>query len=149
MDILAGMLAYVAGIGALFAALAVSFFVFFATPREPLQTETQPQNARAMLVRPSTPNKPAAEARAKRNATQSAGPSEKGAERHAAAAGSSLAAQATASARDPPAQTRRIHGSSAAAHPRRARAARPTSRTQALRAGSSVTPIEFRRNLQA
>jgi cytoskeletal protein RodZ len=145
MDILAGMLAYVAGIGALFAALAVSFFVFFA----PLQTETQPQNARAMLVRPSTPNKPAAEARAKRNATQSAGPSEKGAERHAAAAGSSLAAQATASARDPPAQTRRIHGSSAAAHPRRARAARPTSRTQALRAGSSVTPIEFRRNLQA
>jgi hypothetical protein len=136
------MLAYVAGIGALFAALAVSFFVFFATPHEPLQTETQPQNARAMLVRPSTPNKPAAEARAKRNATQSAGPSEKGAERHAAA-------QATASARDPPAQTRRIHGSSAAAHPRRARAARPTSKTQALRAGSSVTPIEFRRNLQA
>jgi hypothetical protein len=35
------MLAYVAGIGALFAALAVSFFVFFATPHEPLQTETQ------------------------------------------------------------------------------------------------------------
>lgn len=101
MDILAGMLAYVAGIGALFAGLAVSFFVFFATPHEPLQTETQPQNARAMLVRPSTPNKPAAEARAKQNATQSAGHSEKAVERHAAAAGSSLAAPATASARDP------------------------------------------------
>jgi hypothetical protein len=101
MDILAGMLAYVAGIGALFAALAVSFFVFFATPHESLQTETQPQNARAMLVRPSTPSKSAAEARVKQNATQSAGHSEKAAERHATAAGSSLAAQATASARDP------------------------------------------------
>ena len=53
MDILAGMLAYVAGIGALFAGLAVSFFVFFSTPHEPLQTQTQPQSASAMLVRPS------------------------------------------------------------------------------------------------
>jgi hypothetical protein len=93
MDILAGMLAYVAGIGALFAGLAVSFFVFFSTPHEPLQTETQPQSASAMLVRPSTPNKSAAlEARA----TQSAGQSEK----HAAAAGSPGAAQPTASARN-------------------------------------------------
>ena len=77
MDILAGMLAYVAGIGAVFAALAISFSVFFATPHVPLQTEAAPQNASAMLVRPSTPNKPAVEARAKQNATQSAGPQRK------------------------------------------------------------------------
>lgn len=110
MDILAGMLAYVAGVGAVFATLAVSFFVFFATPHVPLQTETQPQNSSAMPVRPSMPNKPAAEARVKQNATQSAGYSEKPAERHAAAAGSSVHAQATASARDP----QRKHAASAA-----------------------------------
>jgi hypothetical protein len=110
MDILAGVLVYVAGIGALFAGLAVSFFVFFATPHEPLQTETQPQNARAMLVRPSTPNKPALEASAKQNATHSASHFEKSAEKHTAAADSSVAAQTTASARDP----RRKHAASAA-----------------------------------
>jgi hypothetical protein len=110
MDILAGMLAYVAGVGAVFATLAVSFFVFFATPHVPPQTETQPQNASAMLVRPSTPNKPAVEERAKQNATQSAGYSERAAERHAAAAGSSVRAKATASARDP----QRKHAASAA-----------------------------------
>jgi hypothetical protein len=109
MDILAEMLAYVAGIGALFAGLAVSFFVFFATPHEPLQTETQPQNARAMLVRPSTPNKPAVEARAKQNATRSAGHFQK----HAAA-GSPVAEQTTAAARDP----RHKHAASAAQAPR-------------------------------
>jgi hypothetical protein len=96
MDILAGMLAYLAGIGALFAGLAVSFFVFFATPHEPLQTETQPQSASAMLVRPSTPNKPAVAAHAKQSAMQSAGHSEK----HAAAGGSPGTARPTASARD-------------------------------------------------
>ena len=97
MDILAGMLAYVTGIGALFAGLAVAFFVFFSTPHEPRQTETQPQGASAMLVRPSTPNKAATvEAHAKQNAMQSTGRSEK----HAAAAGSSGSAQPTASARD-------------------------------------------------
>jgi hypothetical protein len=97
MDILAGMLAYVAGIGALFAGLAVSFFVFFSTPHESRQTETPPQSASAMLVRPSTPKKPAAvEAHAKQNATQSAGHAEK----HAAAAGSPGGAQPTASAGD-------------------------------------------------
>jgi hypothetical protein len=107
MDILAGMLAYVAGIGALFASLAVSFFVFFSTPHEPLQTETQPQSARAMLVRPSAPNKPAAvEARATQSATQTDGHSEK----HAAAAGARGAAQQTASPRD----LRRKHAASAA-----------------------------------
>ena len=93
MDILAGMLAYVAGIGALFAGLVVSFFVFFATPHEPLQTETQPQSASAMLVRPSAPNKPAA---VEAHATQSAGHSEK----HAAAASSPGTARPAASARD-------------------------------------------------
>ncbi|MBO0718388.1 MAG: hypothetical protein J2P55_13775 [Rhizobiales bacterium] len=100
MDILAGVLAYVAGIGALFAALAVSFFVFFSTPHEPAQTATQPQSASAMLVRPSTPkpsarNKRAAvETRAKQSARQSANHSEK----HEAR--SPDAAELTASARD-------------------------------------------------
>jgi hypothetical protein len=97
MDILAGMLAYVAGVGALFAGLAVAFFVFFSTPHEPRQTEIQPQSASAMLVRRSTPNKAATvEAHAKQNAMQSASHSEK----HAAAAGSSGSAQPAASARD-------------------------------------------------
>jgi hypothetical protein len=90
MDILAGMLAYVAGIGALFAGLAVSFVVFFSTPDEPLQTQTQPQSASAMLVQPTTPNKPpVVEAHAKQTA-----------EKPAAAAGSPVAAQPAASARD-------------------------------------------------
>ena len=95
MDILASMLAYLAGIGALFARLAVSFFVFFSTPHEPLQTQ---QSASAMLVRPSTPNKPAAvEARAKQSADHF--------EKHTTAAGSPGSAQA--SARD-------VHGKYAA-----------------------------------
>lgn len=93
MDILASMLAYVASIGALFAGLAVSFFVFFSTPQEPLQTQTRPQSASAMLVRPSAPNKPAA---VEAHATRSAGHSEK----HAAAASSPGTAQPAASARD-------------------------------------------------
>ncbi len=63
MDILAGMLAYIAGLGALFGALAVAFFVFFAGPKDALQTQAQSQSASAMLVRPSTANK--VEARAK------------------------------------------------------------------------------------
>lgn len=110
MDILAGVLAYVAGIGALFAALAVSFFVFFSTPHEPVQTATQPQGASAMLVRRSAPkpsahNKQAAvETRAKQSATQSGNHSEK----HPA--GSPDAAQLAASARD----ARRNHPASAA-----------------------------------
>jgi len=84
MDILASMLAYLAGIGALFTGLAVSFFVFFSTPHEPLQTQ---QSASAMLVRPSTPNKPAAvEARAKQSADHF--------EKHTTAAGSPGGAQA-------------------------------------------------------
>jgi hypothetical protein len=101
MDILAGMLAYVAGIGALFAGLAVSFFVFFSTPNEPLQTQAQRQSASAMLVRPSTPNKPpVVEAPAQQTAGRSEKPAEKLAEKPAAAAGSSVAAQPAASARD-------------------------------------------------
>jgi hypothetical protein len=63
MDILAAMLAYVAGIGALIAGLAISFSVFFAAQNPPLQPQSQPQNASAMLVRPSsagTPNEPTA-----------------------------------------------------------------------------------------
>ena len=57
MDILAGILAYVAGIGALVAGVAISFSVFFATQNPPLQTQSQ-QNASAMLVRPSTAGTP-------------------------------------------------------------------------------------------
>ncbi len=53
MDILAGMLAYIAGIGAIFAGLAVSFSVFVATPNKPVE----PQSATAMIVKPSAPNK--------------------------------------------------------------------------------------------
>jgi hypothetical protein len=64
MDILGGLLVYLAGIAALFAGLALSFFVFYSTPYEPPQPK--PQSASAMLVQPSTLNKPAAvEARAK------------------------------------------------------------------------------------
>jgi len=62
MDILSGMLAYIAGIGAIFAGLMVSFSVFVATPNKPVE----PQSATAMLVKPSAPNKAvAAEAGAK------------------------------------------------------------------------------------
>jgi type IV secretory pathway VirB10-like protein len=53
MDILAGMLAYIAGIGAILAGLAVSFSVFVATPNKPVE----PQSATAMIVKPSAPNK--------------------------------------------------------------------------------------------
>jgi hypothetical protein len=53
MNILAGMLAYIAGIGAIFAGLVVSFSVFVATPNKPVE----PQSATAMLVKPSAPNK--------------------------------------------------------------------------------------------
>jgi hypothetical protein len=53
MDILAGMFAYIAGIGAIFAGLLVSFSVFVATPNKPVE----PQSATAMLVKPSAPNK--------------------------------------------------------------------------------------------
>jgi hypothetical protein len=149
MDVLAGMLAYVAGIGALFAALAVSFFVFFATPHESLQTETQPQNVRAMLVRPSAPNKPTAEARVKQNATQSAGHSEKVAERHAAAAVPRSLHRRPHPPEIPSANAPQPRLKRGGSSKKSAPAAGPTSRTQALRAGFSVTPIEFRRNLQA
>jgi hypothetical protein len=101
MDILAGMLAYVAGIGALIAGLAISFSVIFATHNSPLQTETQPQpqSASAMVVRPSTAgttNKPTAiGAIAKQTANHA-----NHAEKNAAAAATSGAARAPASVRD-------------------------------------------------
>jgi len=93
MDILAGMFAYVAGIGALVAGLAVSFFVFFAVPQEPIQTQAGPQTASAMLVRPSMANKPVTvDPHAKQSASHS--------EEHAAVAALPSAAQPTAYARD-------------------------------------------------
>src|SRR5262249_4857718 len=73
MDILAGMLAYVAGIGALFAGLAVAFFVFVATPKAPPQAQSEPQSAHALLARPGAPNKPTAvAAHARRSAKERA-----------------------------------------------------------------------------
>ena len=66
MDILAGVFAYVAGIGALFAGLALSFFVLFSSPNATIEPQSPPQSATAMLVKQATPNKaPAAEANAK------------------------------------------------------------------------------------
>jgi hypothetical protein len=106
MDILAGMLAYMAGIGALIAGLAISFSVFFATPNQPLQTENQPQSASAMLVRPSAANKPAVIGAVGK---QSAGHFDKSAEKHAAAAALPSTAQPTASR-----ELRRKHATSAA-----------------------------------
>jgi hypothetical protein len=105
MDILAGMLAYMAGLAALFGALTVSFFVFFATPKE--QAQSQPQNASAMLMRPSAPKKQATiEARAKQSAKQTGSH----AERYATAAGTPGSAQRTASA----GESRRKHTKTAA-----------------------------------
>jgi hypothetical protein len=96
MGILAGMFAYVAGIGALFAAIAVSFFVVFATPKEPVQTQPHSQSANAMLVRPSLPTKPAT---VEAHATQSAAQNGSHSEKHAAIVVSSSAAQPTSTAR--------------------------------------------------
>jgi hypothetical protein len=103
MDILASMLAYIAGLGALFGAFAVAL-MFVATPKVSLQTQAQPQSANAMLVRPSTPKKPnkLVEARAKESAHRS--------EKHAAGTGSRDSAQRTASSRD----TRRNRAASTA-----------------------------------
>jgi len=105
MDILAGMLAYVAGIGAVFAGLAVAFFVFFATPKEPLQAQSEPQSAHAMLARPSASNGPAAAAaHARRSAKEAARERAKESTRESARkntkAGSPDAAHPTASARN-------------------------------------------------
>lgn len=98
MDILAGILAYVAGIGALIAGLAISFSAFFATQTPPLQTQSQPQNATAMLVRPSstgTPSKPTAIGALAKSATSRG----KHPEKHAASAGAG-AERSPASVRD-------------------------------------------------
>ena len=101
MDILAGMLAYVAGIGALFAGLAVAFFVFVATPKAPPQAQSEPQSAHALLARPGAPNKPTAvAAHARRSAKERAKEAAGHSENRRATARSSGAAQATASARD-------------------------------------------------
>lgn len=103
MDILAGVLAYVAGIGALVAAVAISFSVFFAAPNRPLQTENQPQSASAMLVRPSTAgtlNKRTAIGAVARPGTahsEKHAAEKHAAEKHAAAAGPSGASHAPAS----------------------------------------------------
>jgi hypothetical protein len=105
MDILAGMLGYLAGIGAVFGALALSFFVFFATPKEPLQAQSEPQSAHAMLARPSASNRPtagAAHAResAKESTRESARESTLHSEKHEPVAGAASAQQRTRIARD-------------------------------------------------
>lgn len=66
MDILASVFAYVAGIGALFAGLALSFSVLLSSPNATIEPQSPPQSATAMLVKPAAPIKaPAAEANAK------------------------------------------------------------------------------------
>jgi hypothetical protein len=99
----------VAGIGAVFASLAVAFFVFFATPKEPLQAQSEPQSAHAMLARPSASNGPsavAAHARrsakeaARESAKESARESTRESARKSTKAGSPGATYPTASARN-------------------------------------------------
>src|SRR5262249_13332265 len=68
MGLLAGMFGYLAGIGALFGALALSFFLSASTPKEPLSPQSPA--ATAMRVAPSAAGK-TAEARAKRTASRS------------------------------------------------------------------------------
>ena len=145
MDILAGMFAYVAGIGALVAGLAVSFFVFFAVPQEPIQTQAGPQTVSAMLVRPSTANKPVTvDPHAKQSASHS--------EEHAAALPS--AAQPTAYTRDFR-HTNTLHQrfKRGSLSRRSAPAAGRISRIQVSIAAFSVTPTDRSRvrtkNLQA
>jgi len=65
MDILAGMLAYLAGIGAIVAGLALSFSVFLSAPNQP----PQPQAATAMIVKTTTPGKAAAETKKAKRTT--------------------------------------------------------------------------------
>jgi hypothetical protein len=78
MDILAGMLGYLAGTGAIFGALALSFFVFFATPKETLQAQSEPQNAHALLARRSASHgSTAVAAHARRSAKESTPHSER------------------------------------------------------------------------
>lgn len=85
MDILAGVLAYLASLGVLFGAVAVAFAVFVATPKAPSQAQSQPQSASALLMRPSTPKKPATlAAHAKQVANQGAKEGRGHSERHAA-----------------------------------------------------------------
>jgi hypothetical protein len=57
MDILAGMFAYLAGIGAVIAALAISFSVLVSQPNQAVQPQNQAQSATAMVVKPIQPNK--------------------------------------------------------------------------------------------
>ena len=112
MDILAGMLAYLASLGVLFGAVAVAFAVFVATPKAPSQAQSQPQSVSALLLRPSTPKKPATTlaAHAKQVANQGAKEGRGHSEPHAASLPS--AAQPTASREARPkastAQARRL-----------------------------------------
>jgi hypothetical protein len=57
MDILAGMLAYIAGIGAILAGLAVSFSVFVATPNKPVASQSATAMIVKMIDKPNAPNK--------------------------------------------------------------------------------------------
>ena len=65
MDILAGMLAYLAGIGALFGVMALSLVLFTSTENK-APAPSQPQGATAMIVAPGASGKtPAAQAHVK------------------------------------------------------------------------------------
>ena len=91
MDILAGMLGYLAGIGAVFGVFALSFFVFFATPKEALQAQSEPQSAHALLAR--------------RSAKESTRESTLHSEKHEPVANAAGADQRTKTARDHPRKT--------------------------------------------
>jgi len=106
MDILAGMLGYLAGIGAVFGVFALSFFVFFATPKEALQAQSEPQSAHALLARRSASHRPTAvAAHARRSAKESTRESTLHSEKHEPVANAAGADQRTKTARDHPRKT--------------------------------------------
>jgi type IV secretory pathway VirB10-like protein len=93
MDILAGMFAYLAGIGAVIAALAISFSVLLSQPNQAVQPQNQAQSATAMVVKQAQPNKAApVEANSK--------PMSGHAKKQAAMTSAPAAAQPTPSAKD-------------------------------------------------
>ena len=106
MDILAGMLGYLAGIGAVFGVFALSFFVFFATPKEAMQAQSEPQSAHALLARRSASHRPTAvAAHARRSAKESTRESTLHSEKHEPVANAAGADQRTKTARDHPRKT--------------------------------------------
>jgi hypothetical protein len=100
------MLGYLAGIGAVFGVFALSFFVFFATPKEALQAQSEPQSAHALLTRRSASHRPTAvAAHARRSAKESTRESTLHSEKHEPVANAAGADQRMKTARDHPRKT--------------------------------------------